>query len=476
MWLALWSSQVIRAQSATEKKAERPNVIFIVADDLGYGEPGCYGGTVPTPNIDGLAKRGARFDSGYVTSPVCAPSRAALMTGRYGTRHGFEFLPIGVKNEEEGVGLALTERTVADELREVGYATSLVGKWHLGGTPPMHPQQRGFDEFFGFVNEGHYYVPVPWDGVTTWLRRKALPDGGNGRWTSPDGRVILTTHLHQNEPAYDSNNPLLRSSQPVDESENLTDAFTREACHFIHRHQAQPFFLYLAYNAVHSPMQASDAYLAKFASIKDIHRRIFAAMLAQLDDGVGKVMETLRSCHLEENTLVVFLSDNGGPTDELTSSNAPLRGFKGEMWEGGLRVPFVLSWPGRIAGARVIDVPVISMDATATALEVAGVGPTKNKLDGVSLIPLLTAGQPAALHDDLFWRMGKKHALREGSWKIIRDQGAAWQLYDLASDKSEAHDVAPQHLEKVQEMESTWERWSAEQAPPAFGGPARKAK
>jgi arylsulfatase B len=194
-------------------------------------------------------------------------------------------------------------------------------------------------------------------------------------------------------------------------------------------------------------------------------------MLAQMDDGIGKVMDTLRSCHLDDHTLILFLSDNGGPTDELTSSNAPLRGFKGQMWEGGLRVPYLLSWPGHIPAGHVVTQPVISVDATATALEVAGITKTKNKLDGVTLMPLLTGKQSAAPHEDLFWRMGKKHALREGDWKIIRDQDEPWQLYNLTADKIETHNVAAQHLAKVQEMESTWERWSAEQATPAFGAP-----
>ena len=291
---------------------QRPNVIFIVVDDLGYGELGCYGGKdIPTPQIDALAASGARFTSGYVTAPFCAASRAALMTGRYQTRFGFEFNPIGAKNAAPGIGLPIAEKTVADRLRDSGYATGLVGKWHLGGTAEFHPQRRGFDEFFGFLHEGHFYVQPPWQGVTTWLRRKTLPDGGQGRWTSPDGRIVWSTHLGSNEPEYDTDNPLLRSSQPVDEKANLTDAFTREACDFIARHRAQPFFLYLAYNAVHSPMQATDDDLKKFAHIEDIQRRIFAAMLTHLDDSMGKVLAQLRDSGIEENTLVVFLGDNG---------------------------------------------------------------------------------------------------------------------------------------------------------------------
>ena len=210
VFLLLASRVALHAADAPSK----PNIIYIVVDDLGYGELGCYGGKgIPTPHLDSLAAGGARFTSGYVTAPFCAASRAALMTGRYQTRFGFEFNPIGAKNAAPGIGLPVAEKTVADRLRDAGYATGLVCKWHLGGTEPFHPQRRGFDEFFGFLHEGHYYVRPPWQGVTTWLRRKKLPDGGQGRWTSPDGRTVWSTHIGSNEPEYDAGNPLLRSSQ-----------------------------------------------------------------------------------------------------------------------------------------------------------------------------------------------------------------------------------------------------------------------
>jgi arylsulfatase B len=457
---------VMHAAAATPR---RPNILFIVADDLGYGEAGCYGGKdIPTPNIDSLAAGGVRFTSGYVTAPFCAASRAALMTGRYQTRFGFEFNPIGAKNAAPGIGLPAQEKTVAERLRDAGYATALVGKWHLGGTAPFHPQRRGFDEFFGFLQEGHFYAPPPWTGVTTWLRRKALPDGSQGRWTSPDGRVVWSTHLNSNEPEYDADNPLLRSSQPVEEKSNLTDAFTREACSFIERHKAQPWFLYLAYNAVHSPMQGMDTYMEKFAGISDIQRRIFAAMLAQLDDGIGRVLAQLRASGLEENTLIVFLSDNGGPTKELTSSNAPLRGGKGDLWDGGIRIPFVISWKGRLPAGRTLDTPIISMDATATALDLAGVATGGANLDGGNLLPLITAKTNTAPHETLFWRVGRKNALRHGDWKLIRDGGGAWQLYDLAHDVSETNDLAAQNAPRVAELSALWDKWNAQQIEPLW--------
>ena len=448
--------------------AMKPNIVYIVADDLGYGELGCYGGKeIPTPQIDSIAASGARFSSGYVTAPFCAASRAALLTGRYQTRFGFEYNPTGAKNAVPGIGLPVTEKTIADHLRDAGYATGLVGKWHLGGTAAFHPQRHGFDEFFGFLHEGHYYVPPPWQGVTTWLRRKTLPNGRKGRWTSADGRIVWSTHSGNNEHEYDADNPLLRSSQPVDEKANLTDAFTHEACDFIRRHREQPFFLYLAYNAVHSPMQGADHYVKKFSQIEDIHRRIFAAMLAHLDDSVGKVFAQLRDSGIEDNTLVVFLSDNGGPTKEITSSNGPLRGGKGELWEGGIRVPFIVCWPTHIPAGRVVEIPVSSMDATATVLELVGIGTGHIRLDGVSLLPLVTGAATEAPERTLFWRVGKKNAVRSGGWKIIRDE-TEWQLFDLAHDVGETTNLAAREPARVQEMLSHWDQWNSEQIDPLW--------
>lgn len=449
----------------------RPSIVFIVADDLGYGELGSYGGRViPTPHLDALAAGGVRFTQGYVTASYCAPSRAALLTGRYQTRFGYEGNPTGALNADPRIGLPATERTVAARLREVGYATGLVGKWHLGGTAPFHPHRRGFDTFFGFLHEGHYYVPPPWQGVTTWLRRMALPAGGKGRWTSPDGRIVWTTHMGNFEPDYDADNPLLRGSQPVGETANLTDAFTREAVAFIQRHARQPFFLYLAYNAVHSPLQADDRYFAKFAALPDVHRRIFAAMLAHLDDGVGRVLGALRDAGIEQDTLVVFLADNGGATRELTSSNAPLRGEKGQFYEGGIRVPFIVRWPARFPAGKVVTTPVISLDLTATALRAGHASVAADKLDGRDLAPVIAGGDVAPR--TLYWRAGPRRAIRDGDWKLVRHggggQAGAWQLFNLATDMSERTDRAAQQPERVAELAARWEAWSATQAAPLW--------
>jgi arylsulfatase A-like enzyme len=454
-----------------------PNIIVIVIDDLGYGELSCQAPDtdIPSPNLDAIAAAGVRFTDGYVTAPFCAASRAGLLTGRYQTRFGFEFNPIGAVNEEPGIGLPVTERTLADVLRdERGYTTALIGKWHLGGTAPFHPQRRGFDEFFGFLHEGHLFFsdPPPYGspGAITWLRRRTLPNGGQGRWVSPDGRLFFTTHLGRNEPDYDADNPILRSSQPVAETANLTGAFTREAIAFVDRNRDRPFFLFLAYNAVHSPMQASEAYWERFAAIEDPHRRIFAAMLAHLDDSIGQLTTALRERHLEENTLLFVISDNGGPTKELTSRNGPLRGEKGSLWEGGIRVPFLLRWPGKFPTGTVDRQPVSSLDIFATAAAACGI-PTTG--DGVNLLHYVTGDNSTAPHPELYWRVGQQAALRSGPWKLIRPPGAKssdtpWQLYRLDQDIGETKDLANEEPDTVSRLADRWSELDAEMIDPLW--------
>ncbi len=453
--------------------AERPpNVVLLFADDLGYGELGCQGNPeIPTPHIDSIAANGIRFTQGYVTAAFCSASRAGLITGRYQTRFGYEFNPTGAHNEDSDAGLPPSEKTIADMLAEAGYVNGLVGKWHLGGTAKYHPFRRGFDEFFGFLHEGHYFVPPPYHGTTTWLRRKVLPGGGKGRWTSKDGRTIYSTHLG-NEPDYDADNPIYRASQPVNEKAYLTDAFTREAVDFIDRNADRPFFLFLSYNAVHSPMQATDKYMKSFAEIKGIQRRIFAGMLSNMDDSVGEVLEKLRKEKLEENTLVFFISDNGGPTVELTSSNLPLRGGKGTVYEGGIRVPFLAQWKGTLPKGKIYRQPVISLDvfATAAALSKASL-PKNKKFDGVNLMPYLTGEKKEAPHQKLFWRIGARAALRVGDWKLLRQTKLAngsWELYNLAEDLREAKNLATTQPSKLDELKTAWEKMNAEMIDPVW--------
>jgi len=456
------------------KAADRqPNVVVLFADDLGYGELSCQGNPeIPTPHIDSIAKNGVRFTSGYVAGPNCSPSRAGLLTGRTPTRFGYEFNPTGALNEEPGFGLPANEITIAETLQDVGYTTGLIGKWHQGGTAKYHPFRHGFDEFFGFTHEGHYFVPPPYNGVTTLLRRKTLPGGVVGRWI---GKKNLHYHTWpRNEPDYDANNPIVRGGQPVVETEYLTDALTREAVDFIDRHDDKPFFLYLAYNAVHSPLQGADAYMKKFAHIEDIHRRIFAAMLANMDDSVGAVLKQLRKSGLEENTMVFFLSDNGGPTKELTSSNLPLRGSKGQMYEGAIRVPFMMQWKDKIPAGQIYDKPVSSFDifGTATANCAGAIKP--KQVEGVDLIPFLTGKNDGTPHETLYWRQGGKTAIRHGDWKLVRmgkrltAGQSRWELYDLSKDIAEENNLSAAHPDRLAELIKIWEKLNGEMSDPLF--------
>ncbi len=452
----------------------RPNIVLLLADDLGYGELGCQGNRqIPTPHIDSIARNGIRFTSGYVTAAYCSASRAGLLTGRYQTRFGYEFNPIGAHNEHPDAGLPGSQLTLARHLHNAGDTTALIGKWHLGGHAKYHPLRRGFDEFFGFTHEGHFYVPPPYREVTTMLRRKTSPDGRKGRWISPDRRLVYSTHMGNDEPAYDANNPIVRGGQPVDERAYLTDALTREAIDFIDRNRTKPFFLYLAYNAVHSPLQGADAYMKRFAHIEDVHRRIFAAMLANLDDSVGAVLKKLRDDDLEDDTLVFFISDNGGPTRELTSSNLPLRGGKGDAFEGGIRVPFLAQWKGILPAGEEYHHPVISLDVFATAAAVAKKPlPSNRSIDGVNLMPYLTGKNDARPHDVLFWRLQKKSAVRVGDWKLVRNprrrSRADWQLYNLAEDIGEAHDLAEKHPDRMKALMAIWNQLDGEMIDPVW--------
>ncbi|MFB3826883.1 MAG: sulfatase [Bryobacteraceae bacterium] len=434
------------APAVLRAAARKPNIVFIVADDLGYGELGCQGNPeIPTPHIDSLARQGVRFTQGYVTAPMCAPSRAGFMTGRFPSRFGHEATPIGRQNLQPHLGLPLAETTMANCLKAAGYATGIFGKWHLGGTPELHPQKRGFDEFFGFLHEGHFYLPPPYRGGTTRLR--------------------------PNEPPYDDVNSILRGAEPVVETEYLTRAFTREALAFLDRHAREPFFLYLPYNAIHSPMQALTEDMRRFR-ISDEHRGVFAGMLASLDDGVGAVLARLRKLGLEENTLVFFISDNGGPTAELTSSNKPLRGGKGQLYEGGIRVPFLMRWKGAIPAGRVFEQLVCSVDLLPTAVAAAGGSlPSGRVIDGVNLLPFLAGAGGGRPHELLFWRHQRSCALRRGDWKIVmqgvrREPATAWQLYDLAADPGETRDLAGQRPALVAALSAEYDRLNAQMAEP----------
>ncbi|HVU88217.1 MAG TPA: sulfatase [Pirellulales bacterium] len=433
-----------RGESAASR---RPNIIVILADDLGYADLGFQGcKDIPTPHLDALAASGVRCTNGYVSGPYCSPTRAGLLTGRYQERFGHEFNPGGQAEERGNAGLPVSETTMADRLKAAGYVTGLVGKWHLGAAPKFHPQRRGFDEFFGFLGGAHAYFP----------ERGAAP--------------------------------IYRGPEVVEEREYLTDAFAREAVAFIDRHQKEEFFLYLAFNAVHTPMHATDARLAKFSAIEDKQRRTYAAMTSAMDDAVGQVLDKVRSAGLTNDTLVFFFSDNGGPTMRTTtingSRNTPLRGSKRTTLEGGVRVPFVVSWPGKLPAGKTFDRPLIQLDVQPTALAAAGIEAQPDwKLDGVNLLPHLQGEASAGPHDTLYWRFGEQMAMRRGDWKLVRydalvDDGrqgtvSPVRLYNLADDVGESRDLAADQPERVKELTAVWSAWNAQLARPLWGQRAR---
>jgi arylsulfatase A-like enzyme len=427
--LALFASATTAAAAATATN-NKPNILVIIADDLGYADIGANGGTeIPTPNIDSLAKNGVRFTSGYVSGPYCSPTRAALLTGRYQQRFGHEFNPGGNGESNLHIGLSLKERTLPEKLKEAGYKTALVGKWHLGHAEPFHPLRRGFDEYFGFVGGAHSYTNTP-----TGTR-----------------------------------NSVQRGTNHVPEKEFLTAAFTREAVAFLDRNRTNPFFLQLAYNAVHGPLDTDPKYIERFSHITEPRRRRFASLLAGLDEGVGTVLKKLRDAGLEENTLVFFFADNGGPTRVNTSKNEPLRGFKAQTWEGGIRVPFLAQWKGKLSGGQVYNEPIIQLDVHATALAVAGLEEKSMKLDGVNLMPFLTGEKKSAPHEVLYWRFGQQTAIRKGDWKLVRGAGSqSLQLFNLATDIGETNDLASKESAKFRELEADWKKWNAELVPPAW--------
>ena len=452
------------ATSLASTHARQPNIVLIVADDLGYGETGAQGNAeIPTPHIDSIARDGVRFTSGYVTAPVCAPSRAGFLSGRYQRRFGWN---INVMPHVEGGsehGIPASERLLPEFLKEAGYATGMVGKWHLGARSDFHPLENGFDSFFGYLHEGHYYVPPPYKGTTTMLRKAPLPGGRTGTWTSPEG-IIYHDRL-RNEPLYDLHNPVLDGREPVDEFEYLTRTFTGRATRFIDAHKDRPFFLYVAHSAVHSPLQADDRTIAKFGHIEDIQRRIFAAMLADLDESVGTVLAKLEEHQIADDTLVIFFSDNGGITPELTSSNLPLRGGKMNLFEGGIRVPFMMRWPGRIPAGKIYPHPITSLDLYATAAKLVGDETAQAHSDGVPLLGFIDGTTEGVPHRELFWEYNRQAAIRVGEWKAIRPRKAQqWELYNLDEDLSETKDLAAHYPEQLAKLRQRWEEETSQWA------------
>lgn len=416
---------IATAAIAADKK---PNVLIFLTDDVGWAEYGFQGGKdIPTPNIDSIAKNGVRFTQGYVAATYCSPSRAGLMTGRYPTRFGHEFNSVAAQG-----GLSLKETTIADRFHELGYATCAIGKWHLGNKLDNRPTKRGFDEFFGTLGNTPFYHPTQF----------------------VDSRESLDIKPIEDEKFY------------------TTDEYAKRAVDWLGKQkEGQPWLLYVPFNAQHAPLQAPDAYLERFKDIADEKRRTFAAMMYANDEAVGKILGKVRGRGEEENTLVFFLADNGGPTQSTTSNNRPLRGFKMTTWEGGPRVPFCCQWKGTLPAGKTYENPIMNLDILPTALAAAGVeAKSEWKLDGVNLLPYLTGKNDKRPHETMYWRYGDQWAIRQGDWKLVAGNGGDktnGELYNLASDISESKNLAADNPDKARELKSLWDKWSAEQAPPS---------
>ncbi|MBI6120819.1 sulfatase-like hydrolase/transferase [Salegentibacter maritimus] len=419
-----------QAQETTGKK--KPNLILIVADDLGYGDLGITGSKqIKTPNIDQLAKTGVFFSQGYVTSPVCAPSRAGFLTGVNQVKFGFDN-NLG-KNQPgfnpDFLGLPLDQRTIADYLKDLGYINGIIGKWHLGYEDHFHPLNRGFDEFWGYRGGGHDYFVA-----------------------DPHGEGYLA--------------PIESNYKTTQKITYITDDKGDECVSFIKRHKEEPFFLYASFNAPHAPMQATPEDLKRYKNIKDQKRRTYAAMIHRLDVNIGRIINELANQDIRENTLIILISDNGGPVGVNASLNAPYRGAKGTLLEGGIRIPFLINWPGAISGGKIFKEPITSLDIAPTFIALAG--GNIDHFEGKNLIPYLNEDKRILENRQLKWRFTVNAAIREGAWKLIRLPDRLPQLYNLEKDISEKNNVVLEHLDKTQELLKKLGNWDLNLPHPVF--------
>ena len=434
----------------TFSASAKPNFVIFLADDLGYGDVGYQGGDVPTPNIDSIASEGVVFTDGYITCPVCAPSRAGLLTGRYQQSFGFwdNIGPFRVSKEVEP-GIPLDIPILSERLKELGYVCGLFGKTHEGDSEEMMAFNR-WDEFFGFNNGASNYLPG--------MNRDHNPIFHNQK--------IINQSYEKNGISRDEINR--KGVLQIDRKEYLTDLIADYTISFIEENRDQPFLCYLPFNAIHGPFQAPKDLYEKYASEKNHQRRLNMAMLDSMDQNIGWVLKTLKKLDLEKDTLVIFLSDNGGHEE---SPNLPLRGKKATYWEGGIRVPFCLKWPGRLEAGQAYRKPVISLDLLPTLVKAAGASIDPSwKLDGVDLMPYLLGSSKGPPHKNLYWTWGSRKAIRAGKYKALsQDSGKSWQLYDLKKDLSEQKDLGAEQASKLDQLVKRFKSWEKELMPQQWG-------
>ncbi|TYK66273.1 sulfatase-like hydrolase/transferase [Colwellia echini] len=444
----LIASQVTIASTANE----RPNILVILTDDMGYADVGFNGSPdIKTPSLDQLAEDGTMMTAAYNAHPFCGPSRAGIMTGRYPHKFGSQFnLP--TSDRSGGLGIPTSEVFISEVLQDAGYHTGAIGKWHLGEDGDFHPNNRGFDDFYGFLNGGHDYFPSQFKPQYEKQRKQGL-----------------------NHSIFHYLRPLEYNGKEVDVNEYLTDALSGQAVDFIKDSASdkdQPFFLYLAYNAPHSPMQAKEEDMAQFPDIKDKKRKTYAGMVYAVDRGVKEIVQTLKDTGQYENTLIVFFSDNGGKPN-LGANNYPLRGRKGSVLEGGYRTPMFFHWPKKIPKGETFTFPISTLDLYPTFAELAGAEIPKNKkLDGKNITSSLIAGtnpRPGEMIYAVRHRNGfSEAAARKDNWKIVNVSGNKWQLFDVEIDSSESNDLSKEYPLVVREMVAEMEMWSWTNSQPAW--------
>lgn len=423
-------------------QSKKPNLIVIMTDDMGYADVGFNGCTdIPTPNIDSIAYNGAHIVNGYVSFPVCGPSRAGFITGRYQDRFGFTTNPT-IDPTNDIAGLPLDEKTLAEVLCNEGYKSAIVGKWHLGTHPNFHPLNRGFDYFYGFLSGGHNY----------FMNQLTVENLENvkSKW------AWYRTKLQENHKTLEFDDY---------KTDYLTDELSEAALRFINKQAEndQSFFLFLSYNAPHTPMHATEKYLSRFPDIQDRKRKTYAAMVSAVDDGIGLILETLKKNVIIENTIIVFLSDNGGAHNNA-SQNTPLRGTKGSVYEGGLRVPFAIQWKGVIPVNTKYEESVSSLDIMASMVDILDIKSNRKKpLDGVNIIPYLTGEKQGAPHDYLFWRKWEQNAMAviHADYKLLKsNKRSESEIYNLKLDVSESKNIKGSNEVLEKQLQNAWNRWN----------------
>ncbi len=467
-------------QTAGAKRA--PNIVLIVADDLGYNDisfngGGVAGDAVPTPNINSIATNGINFTSGYAGNATCSPSRAALLTGRYPTRFGFEFTSVpliftkivadfkgsnlhpSIYHSEreaqmpayEDQGVAVSEITIAQLLQQANYHTIHLGKWHLGESPQFRPNARGFDESLGFLAGGSMFLEE--DDPQVVNAKQEFDPIDKFLWAA------APFHVSYND------------SESFKPASYMTDYLTDEALKAIKANRDRPFYMYLAYNAPHTPLQATKEDYDALPQIKDHTRRVYAAMIRNLDRNIGRVLSELKQQGLNDNTLVIFTSDNGGANYiGLDDLNKPYRGWKATFYEGGMRVPFFMQWPGVIPAGSQFTAPVSHFDLFTTTAVLAGAAvPSDRVIDGVDLMPYVLGSKTGQPHEQLVWRSGAYQAIQAGDWKlqVSGTQQQSW-LYNLKDDPTEQNDLAISQPAKVAELQARLDAFNKEQAAPLW--------